>query len=117
MINTHLFSLSLFLPPSSLQGHRKVGVKVPKSDSRIQYASTLTSSTNPESPASITSLPAKETSLHTTQSMEEYETPTKDLLGTQGHSYDCDMSSSLKLLASAYSDSSRESSEEGEYVL
>ena len=104
------FSFSLFPAPllfpyhslSPLKGHHKVGTKTPRTDNPPVCASISSiSSTNTEPAAYGTSLPI-ETSSHFIQSKGEYTEEVND-------------SSSLKMLASAYSGSSSgESSEEGE---
>ena len=111
-----LNSLSLFsLLPPSLKGHHKVGTKAPKPGNPI-YASTSISSTNTEPAASSTSIPV-ETSSYFIQSKGECDNQTDfKMYGTreQPSESDASISSSLKMLASAYSSSSGESSEEGE---
>ena len=110
-----LVILSL-LPPSLKLGHHKVGTKALKPGNPPVDASISTLSTNTEPAASSTSIPV-ETSSHFIQSKGEYDNQTGfEMYGTreQPSESDANISSSLKLLASAYSSSSGESSEEGE---
>ena len=115
MLSSLPLSLSLsFLP--FLKDHHKVGTKAPKTDNPPIDASISTSSTNTEPAVSDTSLPV-ETSSHFIQSKGEYEDQTNlKLCDTPEQSSDVNVSSSLKLLASAYSGSSSDSSEEGEIL-